>query len=344
MAASHLLQVPLQHDVDSSIKQDIINRLWPGECSNEQELDWEPFFSYYTKQCKHALHDRGKHILVRTHQQILDIIIQFKELATKDAIRSDLKSLFTSKSDREKEIINSSIDLAARLYLMISIGDSRYAVSSGTPLIWDQGSLKDFLSTYLNGFVELSDKDIRFEETFNACTLARIAGIKVKWTNNLIDHLRIIEGNEKVVEIFHHASFLKHVEGQLFPEGLLRETLRTLSLLFPPHHPDTAKFLRRLDANIVLDKQLTNCGQLRINERQIETYTFWHDRLVLLKRSFDQSRPSTLSQWWYDRRNGVQWYTFWVAILVLFLTIFFGMVQSIEGALQVYKAYHPSPT
>jgi hypothetical protein len=40
--------------------------------------------------------------------------------------------------------------------------------------------------------------------------------------------------DETTVEIFHHASFLKHVQNQLFPVGLLEETLRTLSLLFPP--------------------------------------------------------------------------------------------------------------
>jgi preprotein translocase subunit SecG len=32
-------------------------------------------------------------------------------------------------------------------------------------------------------------------------------------------------------------------------------------------------------------------------------------------------------------------YTFWVAVLVLVLTIFFGLVQSIEGALQVYASF-----
>ena len=50
----------------------------------------------------------------------------------------------------------------------------------------------------------------------------------------------------------------------------------------------------------------------------------------------------TINQWWNDRRNGVQWYTFWVAVLVLILTIVFGMAQTVEGALQVYKAYHPT--
>ena len=223
---------------------------------------------------------------------------------------------------------------------MISIGDSKYAVSSVTPLIWNVGSLGVLLSTYFNKLQILSNSNIKLEKTFNAYNLKLIAGIKVAWTDNLIDHLRMTD--DKTVEVFHHASFFKHVENQIFPPGLLQETLRTLALLFPPHDPDTEKFLGMLDGNTILDQQLTNCKPLRLSERQIQTYDFWHDLLVILKQAFDQSRPATLSQWWHDRRNGVQWYTFWVAIVVLFLTIFFGMVQSIEGALQVYKAYHPT--
>jgi hypothetical protein len=82
-------------------------------------------------------------------------------------------------------------------------------------------------------------------------------------------------------------------------------------------------------------------GHLIADERQVENFEYWHDRLVVLKHVYNESRPSTLSQWWHDRRNGVQWYTFWVAILVLFLTVIFGLVQSIEGAIQVYVAFHP---
>lgn len=128
----------------------------------------------------------------------------------------------------------------------------------------------------------------------------------------------------------------------LFPPALAEETLRTLALLFPQSDSATTRWIAKLPSSMHLDSQLGKCGQLRIDDRQIENFRFWHDRLVILKETFDESRPSTLSQWWCDRRNGVQWYTFWVAILVLFLTIFFGVVQSIEGALQVYKAYHPT--
>jgi hypothetical protein len=59
----------------------------------------------------------------------------------------------------------------------------------------------------------------------------------------------------------------------------------------------------------------------------------------MLKQVFDEAQPRTIVQWWHDRRNGVQWYTFWVAVLVLVLTILFGLIQSIEGALQVYASF-----
>lgn len=63
----------------------------------------------------------------------------------------------------------------------------------------------------------------------------------------------------------------------------------------------------------------------------------------MLKQVFDEAHPRTLAQWWHDRRNGVQWYTFWVAVLVLVLTILFGLIQSIEGGLQVYASFRAIP-
>lgn len=127
----------------------------------------------------------------------------------------------------------------------------------------------------------------------------------------------------------------------MFPPGLIDETLRSLALLFPQSDNHTQIWIQSLPSFDKLDQRLLRCGHLRADDRQIENFTFWHDRLVILKQLFDEARPSTLSQWWYDRRNGVQWYTFWVAVLVLLLTLFFGFVQCVEGALQVYATFHP---
>ena len=91
-----------------------------------------------------------------------------------------------------------------------------------------------------------------------------------------------------------------------------------------------------------MDSRAVKCGRLKTEDRQMEKFKFWHERLVVLKQFYDEAEPSTLSQWWFDRRKRVQWYTFWVAALVLALTVFFGLVQCVEGGLQTYKAFYPS--
>jgi ABC-type Fe3+ transport system permease subunit len=40
-----------------------------------------------------------------------------------------------------------------------------------------------------------------------------------------------------------------------------------------------------------------------------------------------------------DRRNVLAWYTFWFAVLVVVLTIVFGMISSVTACLQTRYAY-----
>jgi preprotein translocase subunit SecG len=53
---------------------------------------------------------------------------------------------------------------------------------------------------------------------------------------------------------------------------------------------------------------------------------------LLDSKSFQRTLP-------FANTGLINRYTFWVAVLVLVLTIFFGLVQSIEGALQVYASF-----
>lgn len=127
--------------------------------------------------------------------------------------------------------------------------------------------------------------------------------------------------------------------------AFINETLRTLALLLPEHDPSITRWFVKQQNNVIkrgklpLDPSARECGQLKVEERQMDDFDYWHDRLVILTQVFDEAEPSTIRQWWNDRRKRVQWYTFWVAAVVLGLTVFFGVVQSIEGALQVYVAY-----
>jgi hypothetical protein len=126
-----------------------------------------------------------------------------------------------------------------------------------------------------------------------------------------------------------------------FPLNFISETLTTLSLLLPPHDKGVAKWYQKLSTRLSLDTEAVHCSNLKASDRHIDNFIYWHDRLVILKQVFDEAEPSTISRWWYDRRKGVQRYTFWVAVIVLALTIFFGAVQCVEGGLQVWKAYNP---
>lgn len=125
---------------------------------------------------------------------------------------------------------------------------------------------------------------------------------------------------------------------------MTHETLQTLALLLPEHDVQVKAWFRhqtrlRESCNLTLDPTARECGQLTAAERQINNFKYWHERLLILKQVFDESEPTSVRQWWYDRRNRSQWYTFWVAALVLLITILFGLIQTIVGGLQVYLAY-----
>jgi len=126
-----------------------------------------------------------------------------------------------------------------------------------------------------------------------------------------------------------------------FSDNFIDETIRTLALLFPQNDRATRRWLRSQQDSEgnPLDPALAQCGSIRTEDRRFERFAFWRDQLIILKEAYDDSRPKTLPQWWYDRRNGEQWYTFWIAVLVFLVAITFGIIQSVEGALQVYLSY-----
>ncbi|EON67720.1 hypothetical protein W97_06863 [Coniosporium apollinis CBS 100218] len=344
LLGDQISQIP----VSTSTRTGLLNSLWNRNAApklKSEELDLEAYFAYHTQQCIQAWHDGGRHIADCTHRDIAEIAQEIIDGSAREDIKSRLALKLTApKSAKQDELLGSCIDFTARLVSMMDIGVLQYAFSGRRQLEWKHGSLIDIVHDYFNEPVVLVHDKVKLGKMFNARNLSQIAGIQIEWTDNLADHLRIIDDEDKKVAIFHHASFLRYNRSPLFPDGLAEETLRTLALLFPQTDKDSLKWFKKLPCSLGLDKTLVKCGHLRVDSRQIENFRFWHDRLVILKQVFDESRPSTLLQWWCDRRNGVQWYTFWVAILVLFLTIFFGMVQSIESALQVYKAYHPTVT
>lgn len=228
---------------------------------------------------------------------------------------------------------------------MIDIGKLQHGFVPGQkPLLWETGSLKDLVQDRFAGLAILPRRVVRvkLDRLFTARNLERIAGLQIIWTDNISDHLRLMVDDTRIA-IYHHVSFLEHHRSSpIFPAGFIEETLRTISLFFPQYDKKSNKWFKAQQVKFGLDEKTNTSGHLTTEERQIENFVFWHDRLGILKQVFDEAEPSTLAQWWCDRRRRVQWYTFWVAAIVVTLTVLFGVVQCIEGGLQVYKAYNPS--
>lgn len=135
----------------------------------------------------------------------------------------------------------------------------------------------------------------------------------------------------------------------IFPEGFMRETLDTLTLLFPDTDRKTKQWLEaefRADPlSKQMDRGLFKCGHFRPGHpsRRLEHFRYWRDRLGMLREAVDEATPPSraLLKALSDSKKGDRWFNSWVAIVAIGLTLFFGMVQSIEGAIQVFKAYHP---
>lgn len=308
---------------------------------NSLDINLIPYWKFYIEECSHALHDGGRHIAIRTHRDVVEIAAQLQAGLTRVEVKSMIRSKLKSPHSNEEEILDHSVNLVSSMLLMIHCGSFSYGFSGRTALQWVQGSLRLHVAHYFSQPPVLSHERVKLEKNFTVPSLNRIAGLEIVWTDNLIDHLRMSDDDTKV-HIFHHAAFLEcqqHSQKSLLPDGVAHETLQTLALLFPTADGEIKKWFLKAAATAELDSRAIQCGRLRSDRRQIENFKIWRDRLVTLKQVFDEAQPKNLSQWWNDGRNGVQWYTFWVAVMVLVLTILFGFIQSIEGALQVYASF-----
>lgn len=99
------------------------------------------------------------------------------------------------------------------------------------------------------------------------------------------------------------------------------------------------------DLRAKLDSGMLTVGELKATHpcRRLQNMRFWRDRLGALKDAVDEGTPPTkaLLKALSDHKQSDRWLSSWVAIIAIGLTLFFGLVQSIEGAIQVYKSYHP---
>jgi hypothetical protein len=64
-------------------------------------------------------------------------------------------------------------------------------------------------------------------------------------------------------------------EGEIYPPGLILETLQTFALLLPQWDPDTMKWFQKQQGVSALDLAATEIGHLFFAERNNTTFEYW---------------------------------------------------------------------
>ncbi len=179
------------------VRHVILKGLWDKENDNLDQHD--PYFVYYEAQLT-SLAGVGR-LWANNHEEMLKIIGYLKSgQQTRESLAICLH--------QDRATINASITLAARLWLMLNIGNLPNSSTPGqTTVDWDEDTLKACVDRQFSPKHTLDDP-VKLPKGFNAFQLKNIAGIKVAWTNNLADHLLMRDDDTKVL-IFHHATFLR---------------------------------------------------------------------------------------------------------------------------------------
>lgn len=206
MAASALLQSKLSSPPSNPfVRRAILDRVFfsqnsQPECRKRQGGFTAYFTHWYEEQCN----DRIGEISTTTHSTLADIVCLVKDRnGEKESIRRQIKAILPNYSDESVEVL---ISLAARLWTMACIGEIKQCLTLGQTLIWRDGSLMQLLaSTFTPNLA--TKEDVVLPKSFNAMSCEKVAGIRIHWTSNLLDHLKMTD-EDQTVYIFHHAAFL----------------------------------------------------------------------------------------------------------------------------------------
>lgn len=326
--------------------------LVPSPSTNKFHDGFEAYFRRYAVLCQLAA-NKNREIESLNHSHVAKIILSLRD-------RTKTKSSFceheladvgitNAKYRTEGSLLNAPnscdidvllIDLAANLWSMLSIGKFPGDVSYDEPIQWESNqTLDELLDNHFPRRFESEDR-VKLPQSFTAANLEQIGGIEIVWTSNLADHLLLKDDDTKLM-LFHQVSILQlHLRSEIspFPVSLVDETIRSISLLIPPVLGEPNPWFQQKKLSYPVDASAGTCDRLNSSERQIDKFMYWRDRLVLLKRTFDDAEPSNISQLWFDDRKKTQWFTFWVAVLVFIMTVFFGVVQSVAGIVQAWAS------
>jgi hypothetical protein len=104
-----------------------------------------------------------------------------------------------------------------------------------------------------------------------------------------------------------------------------------LSLLIPSSNLKCQRWIRKARRQDEIDLE---AAYLPPTSRDLADFPYWGRQLMELRDEYERTEPTTVRQWILDKRKPNQRYTFWIAVIALFLALVFGLIQSVTGIIQ----------
>lgn len=192
--------------------------LWGNTAGNTRSCDGDlttnsshdAYMKYYHLQQSYFAHLRGRSYFIDFKS-----VAEIARLLRENEIREGALTLLKSGHINElngclgDEKYGHALNLTARLLSMTSIGRLQHEVNPRRYLNWEpQLTLRECLSANFNKSHEMRWERTRLPLSFDAWGLSAVAGITLRFTDNLADHLLLVE-DDTMLFVFHHATFLK---------------------------------------------------------------------------------------------------------------------------------------
>ncbi len=280
----------------------------------------------------------GEGFAIKTYEDLAKFVRCMKEskLCRKVEIAERLHKEFATSTQGQ---ILRSLDLTARLWLTLHVRSDDFPFGPGlsdtTETQWTGAmSLNGMIGeSFTSSNSPPSRQEMRIDAEFTVVKLSKLCRLETHWTANLKDHLRYDQTKATLHTFPHKICLVSHLESSnIFPEGVLAETIRTLDLLFPFGHESTREYLDKSGQTFYRTSSRDLSRPIDFGE-----FHHWRKRLMDLHDVFEQA-PRSVLQIWFDRRNPIQWWTFWLAAVIAVLTVVFGVISSYTGYRQAFLA------
>lgn len=174
------------------------------------------YFDFYNKELRRlrvGIKPLVASLDTKTHRDLMHIrsIIFSLRTEARSVVRARLRLHLTTDDDLSLDRI---ADLTIRLWLMINVRDDSLSMSLWRPqqsARWDE---PDSMDTFIARQFPTSStkpelKQSRLEVTFTVAYMVRTCKLQVRWTDDLVNHLRLDrKPGSKELSIFPHKAFL----------------------------------------------------------------------------------------------------------------------------------------